>query len=62
MEGGADRDAIMYEAEKLMFSEGGFPCIPVYYYTNSYCLNDSITGICASTLGFYLFTYAQPAE
>ena len=27
----------LYEAEKAMFAEGGFPVAPIYYYTNMYC-------------------------
>ena len=60
MEGGTERDQVMMDAEKLMFGENGFPCSPIYYYTNAYCLSNDIKGVCASTLGFYLFTYAEP--
>ena len=59
MEGGAERDAVMYAAEKLMFAEGGFPCSPLYYYTNPYCLASDVTGVCNSALGFFVFTFAQ---
>ncbi|MBQ1522422.1 MAG: peptide ABC transporter substrate-binding protein [Erysipelotrichaceae bacterium] len=62
MKGGAERDAKMLEAEKLMFAEGGFPVSPIYYYTNAYCLSNKLSGVCASTLGFYLFTYATQAN
>ncbi|MBQ4003942.1 MAG: peptide ABC transporter substrate-binding protein, partial [Firmicutes bacterium] len=36
---GAERDAMLYEAEETLFGEGGFPVMPVYYYTNMYCAN-----------------------
>lgn len=58
MSGGADRDAVMYEAEELLFGEGGFGVSPLYYYTNYYCLSDGIQNAAASTLGFYIFTGA----
>ena len=57
MAGGADRDKVMYDAEKLLFGVNGFPVAPIYYYTNQYCLNQRVNGVCSSTLGFYLFTY-----
>ena len=58
MSGGAERDAVMYEAEALLFSEGGFGVSPIYYYTNSYCLNKNVKGAATSTLGFFLFNEA----
>lgn len=58
MEGGTERDAVMYEAEEVLFGEGGFAVCPLYYYTNSYCLADTIQNASASTLGFYIFTGA----
>ena len=58
MAGGAERDAVMYAAEELLFSEGGFGVSPIYYYTNSYCLSQKVKGAATSTLGFYLFNQA----
>lgn len=58
MAGGKDRDAVMYEAEGLLFAEGGFGVSPIYYYTNSYCLSKDVKNAASSTLGFYLFTQA----
>ena len=58
MPGGPERDAVMYEAEALLFSEGGFGVTPLYYYTNPYCLSSHVQHAAASTLGFYLFTAA----
>lgn len=58
MEGGAERDAVMYEAEALLFTEGGFGVCPLYYYTNFYCLSGDVQNAAASTLGFFLFNNA----
>lgn len=58
MAGGPERDAVMYEAEALLFGEGGFGVSPLYYYTNFYCLSSRVQNAAASTLGFYLFTRA----
>ena len=58
MAGGKDRDAVMYEAEALLFAEGGFGVSPIYYYTNMYCLSSGIKNAATSTLGFFLFTQA----
>ena len=60
MPGGAERDAVMYDAEALLFTEGGFGVCPLYYYTNFYCLSSRIHNAASSTLGFYLFTEATP--
>ncbi len=62
MPGGAERDKVMYDAEALLFSENGFGVSPLYYYTNFYCLSQNVTKAATSPLGFFLFTYAQPAE
>ena len=48
----------MYEAEGLLFDEGGFGVSPIYYYTNYYCLSKNIQGAATSTLGFFLFNQA----
>lgn len=58
MEGGVERDAVMYEAEALLFAEGGFGVCPLYYYTNMYCLSEDVHNAATSTLGFFLFTEA----
>ena len=51
----------MYEAEALLFDEGGFGVTPLYYYTNFYCLSDRVKNAASSTLGFYLFMGATEA-
>ncbi|MBR0135625.1 MAG: peptide ABC transporter substrate-binding protein [Clostridia bacterium] len=61
MAGGADRDANMIEAEKIMFSEGGFPMAPIYYYTNVFCLK-GYSNVMYTPFGHFLFMYAKPAK
>ena len=61
MPGGPERDAVMYEAEGVLFSEGGFGVTPLSYYTNYYCLSGNVQNAASSTLGFYLFTEATQA-
>lgn len=61
MPGGEERDEVMYEAEALLFDEGGFGVTPLYYYTNFYCLSDRVKNAASSTLGFYLFMGATEA-
>lgn len=58
MEGGTARDQVMYDAEALLFTEGGFGVCPLYYYTNMYCLSSDVQNAAVSTLGFFLFTEA----
>ena len=55
---GVERDQKMYDAEKLMFSEGGFPVAPIYYYTQLYCKNSSIDNVGFTSLGYFFFQYA----
>ncbi|MGX8773882.1 MAG: peptide ABC transporter substrate-binding protein, partial [Bacillota bacterium] len=62
MDAGADRDASLYKAEELLFGEGGFPVCPIYYYTSLYCCNKTMTNIGYTSMGYYFFQYAQPAE
>ena len=58
MPGGEERDAVMYDAEALLFTEGGFGVCPLYYYTNFYCLSQNVQNAAMSSLGFFLFTSA----
>ena len=61
---GEERDALLYAAEKQLFSEGGFPVIPLYSYANTY-LNKTVKNIGYNPLGYsgyYLFQYAQPVD
>jgi oligopeptide transport system substrate-binding protein len=58
---GAERDAMLYEAEETLFGEGGFPVLPVYYYTNMYCAN-GISNMGYTPMGYFFMQYATPAE
>jgi len=58
---GAERDAMLYEAEETLFGEGGFPVMPVYYYTNMYCAN-GISNMGYTPMGYFFMQYATPAE
>ena len=58
---GEERDALLYSAEETLFSEGGFPVAPVYYYTNTY-LNKTVKNIGYTPLGYYFMQYAQPVD
>ena len=61
MHAGPERDALLYSAEETMFSEGGFPVMPVYYYTNMYCAK-GITNMGYTPMGYFFLQYAQPAQ
>ena len=58
MPDGTDRDRLLYGAEETLFSEGGFPVCPIYYYTNCYSMN-GITNVGYAPTGYYFFAYAQ---
>ena len=55
---GEERDKVMYTAEETMFSEGGFPVAPIYYYTQLYCKDSSIDNVGFTSLGYFFFQYA----
>ena len=55
---GEERDKVMYAAEETMFSEGGFPVAPIYYYTQLYCKDSSIDNVGFTSLGYFFFQYA----
>ena len=56
--GGEERDALLVEAEQMMFGEGGFPVAPIYYYTQLYCKDSSIDNVGFTSLGYFFFQYA----
>ncbi len=58
LEDGEERDALLADAEKLLFSEGGFTCSPLYFYTQNYCINSSIKNVGWTPLGYFVFSYA----
>lgn len=53
----AERDALLYNAEEMLFGEGGFPVMPVYYYTNMYCAK-GLSNMGYTTMGYFFFQYA----
>lgn len=55
---GPERDEMMYNAEKELFTEGGFPVSPLYFYTKVVCLADGIDNVGFTSLGYYFFSYA----
>ena len=55
---GAERDKAMYDAEKMLFGEGGFPVAPIYYYTQLYCKSGNIDNVGFTSLGYFFFQYA----
>ena len=55
---GAERDALMYSAEEVLFGEGGFPVAPIYYYTQLYCKDGSVDNVGFTSLGYFFFQYA----
>ena len=61
MNASAERDALLYSAEETLFGEGGFPVMPVYYYTNMYCAK-GITNMGYTPMGYFFMQYAQPAQ
>ncbi len=61
MPAGEDRDKKLHDAETAIFSEGGFPLIPLYYYTLPYC-NKKIGNIGYTKMGYHFFQYAKPAK
>ncbi len=58
---GEERDALLYSAEETLFGEGGFPVVPLYYYTQTY-LNKTVKNIGYTPLGYYFMQYAQPVD
>ena len=58
---GTERDQILYDAEKLLYSEGGFPVAPLYFYTQPYCKDGSIGNVGFTSLGYFFFQYATKA-
>ncbi|WP_022776830.1 peptide ABC transporter substrate-binding protein [Butyrivibrio sp. AE3009] len=51
------RYALMHKAEDLLMSTG---CIcPIYYYTDLYMIDDSVSGFFSSPLGYKYFLYCE---
>lgn len=52
---GEERDALMEEAENMLFAEGGFPVCPLYFYIQEYCLAGEISNVGWTPLGYFNF-------
>ena len=60
--GGEERDALLVDAEKLLFGENGWTVCPIYFYTQTYCVNPSVKNIGWTPLGYFLFDQAVVEE
>ena len=58
---GAERDQILYDAEKLLYGENGFPVAPLYFYTQPYCKVSTVGNVGFTSLGYFFFQYATQA-
>ena len=54
-----ERDELQYYAETQMFSMGGFPVCPIYFFEDTCCISDALTGVGYSPFGYCCFRYAQ---
>jgi len=61
MADGEERDALMAEAEALMFSEDGFPIVPLYFYTQLFCMHEGFANVGWTPLGYFIFSYTTAA-
>ena len=55
---GTERDNALYEAESILFTPGGFPVSPLYYYTQFQCMNKAVDKVGYNTMGMVYFMYA----
>ncbi len=58
MPGGEERDALMEQAEAMLFEEGGFAIAPLYFYVQPYCLQGGISNVGWTPLGYFNFHHA----
>lgn len=56
--GGEERDALLAEAEKVLFGEGGWTVCPVYFYTQTYCIKENVKNVGWTPLGYFMFDQA----
>lgn len=54
----SERDELQYFAENQMFSLGGFPVCPIFFYRDSSCMTDTLKGVGYNPFGCYIFSYA----
>lgn len=57
---GTDRDALLYDAEKMMMDD--LIVMPIYYYTNPIMVNDDVQDWYLSTLGHWFFGNATTPD
>ena len=58
-----ERDELLAEAEQLLFSENGFCIVPLFYYTQPYCIHDeAVRNVVYLSGGEFLFTYATTGK
>jgi len=55
---GKERDEILYDACDVLFGEGGFPCCPIFFYANNYCMK-GVSNVGYISTGCYFFMYAE---
>ena len=55
---GEERDGLLAQAEEILFGEGGYPCAPLYFYTQNFCINSEVKNAGWTPLGYFLFTNA----
>ena len=60
--GGAERDELLAQAEKVLFGEGGWTVSPIYFYTQQYCINDKVKNVGWTPLGYFMFDQAVVEE
>ena len=58
MTGGAERDEILMEMERIMFTEDNFPLCPLYFNTFTYCMKPDIQNVFYSMGYLFNFSYA----
>ncbi len=58
-----ERDALLVEAEQTLFSENGFCIVPLFYYTQPYCIHDeAVRNVVYLSGGEFLFSYATTGK
>lgn len=58
MAGGAERDEVLMEMERIMFTEDNFPLCPLYFNTFTYCMKPDIQNVFYSMGYLFNFSYA----
>lgn len=56
----AERMALMHGAEDLIMGQD-WALNPLYFYTQKYMISDRVDGMFYTPLGYFFFSYAQPA-